>query len=320
MRAPRRVTLVRGGDKGATALRTINISRIAALGGLLILAACSSGPNVYRVCVPRADLTGNGLETQLLYGERVILHEQDGELWRVEAIDQPEFNHNDRWEGYPGYVKPEALMPAVGEWAPSAVVMSRRANVHATRSRESDVLVSLWFGTRLESTWSEVRGWVPVRLVDGREGWMDFRDLRLAGSAANELRRQILDDARKFIGRPYLWGGRSPEAADCSGLVNLAYRAGGVDLPRDAHEQYMRSEKISAHELKPGDLIFTARVRNPDRISHVMLYAGDGKVIEAVRPAIRETTVVRSLGTPLDQVVPDEPVRGRFISFGRILR
>ena len=60
---------------------------------------------------------------------------------------------------------------------------------------------------------------------------------------------------------------------DCSGLVNLAYRAAGLDIPRDAHEQFLRAKPVNA--LQPGDLIFLSERQNPKRIVHVMLYEGD---------------------------------------------
>jgi len=79
------------------------------------------------------------------------------------------------------------------------------------------------------------------------------------------------------LGKPYQWGGNGPGSFDCSGLVVYSYRAAGItDLPRSSGALYGATARISRSELRPGDLIF---YHSP--ISHVAIYMGDGKVVEA---------------------------------------
>lgn len=66
--------------------------------------------------------------------------------------------------------------------------------------------------------------------------------------------REAIAYARAHLGDPYVWGGTGPGAFDCSGLVYMAYRSAGIDLPRTSQEQWAAGHRV-AH-AKPGDLVF----------------------------------------------------------------
>lgn len=85
--------------------------------------------------------------------------------------------------------------------------------------------------------------------------------------------------AKKQIGDRYRYGASGPNAWDCSGLTQGAWKAAGVKLPHSAGAQFRRGKKISKSQLRKGDLVFFYR-----GISHVAIYAGNGKVIHASRP------------------------------------
>lgn len=68
----------------------------------------------------------------------------------------------------------------------------------------------------------------------------------------------FLTTARAMTRVPYLWGGATPYGVDCSGLVLVAARAVGVQVPRDAGDQFTASRRISMAEVRPGDLYFFA--------------------------------------------------------------
>ncbi|MFC9553018.1 NlpC/P60 family protein [Rhodococcus sp. NPDC056960] len=77
-------------------------------------------------------------------------------------------------------------------------------------------------------------------------------------------------------GKPYLWGGTGPDAWDCSGLVQWAFRQAGVNLPRTTWEQAEVGAPIPLWALAPGDIV----VLNDDA-SHIGIYAGFGQVFNA---------------------------------------
>ncbi len=97
--------------------------------------------------------------------------------------------------------------------------------------------------------------------------------------------------AHRKIGSPYVWGATGPDAFDCSGLVQAAYRAAGVALPRTTYAQIGAGRRVSRAELLPGDLVFFY-----PGISHVGIYVGNGRMIHAPNPS----APVRS--APIDQM------------------
>lgn len=116
--------------------------------------------------------------------------------------------------------------------------------------------------------------------------------LLLAGCAGRELavhdpapdeglsmeRMLILAAAQSALGTPYRFGGNTPEALDCSGLVELAYRAAGIPVPRTADDQFRTLP--SAPRARPGDLLFFDTAGR-GKASHVGIYRGDGQMIHA---------------------------------------
>ncbi|MCH0570735.1 C40 family peptidase [Streptomyces sp. MUM 136J] len=82
------------------------------------------------------------------------------------------------------------------------------------------------------------------------------------------------------LGSPYVWGATGPNAFDCSGLVQAAYRSAGVSLPRTTYAQIDAGRRVARSELRPGDLVFFY-----SGISHVGLYIGNGQMIHAPNPS-----------------------------------
>ena len=98
-------------------------------------------------------------------------------------------------------------------------------------------------------------------------------------SKGSSVRNAILEFASQFVGNPYVWGGTSlTEGADCSGFVQQIYSNFGYSLPRVAEDQAQYGMQIPVEDAAPGDLIFYAE---NGYIYHVVMYAGDGKTIEA---------------------------------------
>ena len=269
-------------------------------------------------------------ETQLLYGERVrVLTTAEG--WaQVEAVEQEEFTHRQRWQGYPGWVPAANLMPWQPLLEPTIVVTEPWAPAWQDAYRRIPTSWRFPLGTYLRATDMAGERW-RVELLDGTTVWMGHEAARsledLRALAPIERRRAALHSAELLIGDGYYWGGRSPHhpadtgvtGVDCSGLVNLAYRTIGLAIPRDAHEQFLRARAVSA--LQPADLVFLSERGNPKHIVHVMLYAGQGELIEGpgTGMAVRRIALAKRLGQPLDWLAPGAVVDGQTVFFGAYL-
>ncbi|MFD4788060.1 NlpC/P60 family protein [Streptomyces sp. NPDC058459] len=97
--------------------------------------------------------------------------------------------------------------------------------------------------------------------------------------------------AYRKLGSPYVWGATGPNAFDCSGLIQAAYRSAGISLPRTTYAQINAGRRVSRSQLQPGDLVFFY-----SGISHVGMYIGNGRMIHAPNPS----APVRV--TPIDQM------------------
>ncbi|WP_242454135.1 C40 family peptidase [Bailinhaonella thermotolerans] len=96
--------------------------------------------------------------------------------------------------------------------------------------------------------------------------------------------RTALTAAGTKLGRPYVWGAEGPDTFDCSGLVQWAFARAGVRMPRVTHQQWVTGPQVPLSQIQPGDLLFwRSDPTNPGYISHVAIYWGDGKMIQAPR-------------------------------------
>jgi len=100
-----------------------------------------------------------------------------------------------------------------------------------------------------------------------------------ASSSGSSKGAKALAFAKRQLGDSYRFGASGPNSWDCSGLTAGAWRAAGVSLPHNSRAQYRRGKAVSRSNLRVGDLVF---FYSP--ISHVAIYAGNGKVVHASRP------------------------------------
>jgi hypothetical protein len=270
-------------------------------------------PRRYAVGAPVADLWSKPVKragvkldddahlSQLLYGEAVTALEAKGDWVRVTADEQDSFVPAGRWQGYPGWVKAETLTAAAPPPA-GAVVRVRQALL-----QRGEDLLALSVGTRLARV-SESGGATFVRLLDGSLAEIPSDALYAAPATPTAASRaEIIRTAELFLGTSYYWGGRAgvqPDmkaGVDCSGLVSLAYRIHGRDVPRDSHEQKLKARPVRRADLLSGDLVFLTDDEKTDRITHVMIYTGGDGLIESRKSSGRvlRTTFLERFGQPL---------------------
>lgn len=92
----------------------------------------------------------------------------------------------------------------------------------------------------------------------------------------------VIKFALAQVGEQYILGGVGPDVWDCSGLVQVAYARAGISVPRVASAQYAASRRVDISEIRPGDLLFYTTV--PGQITHVVIYTGGGRTVEAANP------------------------------------
>ena len=100
-------------------------------------------------------------------------------------------------------------------------------------------------------------------------------------STGTSTGQAVVDEARKYLGVPYVWGGTNPKSGlDCSGLVQLVYEKFGVNLPRVSYEQARAGSPVaSLDRARPGDILAFG-----SPVHHVAIYMGGNRMIEAPRP------------------------------------
>lgn len=119
------------------------------------------------------------------------------------------------------------------------------------------------------------------------------------------LAKKIESTGRTKLGSPYVFGASGPTVFDCSGYTMWVYSRYGIHLPHSAASQYSMCQKISSSEARKGDLVFFANTYKPG-ISHVGIYLGNGKLLEASGRCVKESELSGSRAKS-------------FYGFGRIL-
>ena len=172
------------------------------------------------------------------------------------------------------------------------VVNGDGLNVREAPNTESAVLTQVASGEEMDYL-ETLDGWIKVA-VDADEAYVsaDYVTVTekldtaitmtelLYGQGVSDVRVDLVEYAKQFVGNRYVWGGTSlTKGADCSGFVLSVFKKYGISLPHHAASQAGYGTKISASELQPGDLVFYGNSRGS--INHVGIYIGGGQVVHA---------------------------------------
>ena len=239
------------------------------------------------------------LGTQALMGTPVKVHYHDNGYWvNIETPD-----------GYKAWVNELAIVPidqaGLDAWkaAGKAIVTSYYSFfLDAPRPGAGHVSDAVW-GDIVEvlgkhGNYTKVKlpagkvCFIPSADVTDLRKWVDSRDAVIPADATqmqlDRARARVLETAKKFLGVPYLWAGTSIKGVDCSGFSKSVYFLNGYMLLRNASQQYKTGEPVDVSQgldnLQPADLVFFGREATedkPERISHVAIYLGDGKIIHS---------------------------------------
>jgi cell wall-associated NlpC family hydrolase len=198
--------------------------------------------NEYAVIEPVADVRrapshDAALDTQALYGERVIVYEMSDEGWAWGQLAR---------DAYVGYLPTNAL--AKPGPAPTHTIIVPRTLCFPAADIKRPPLAALPMGAQVAILRQDdhfavaANGWhLPASHV----------------APLGDVQANFVAVAKQFVGTPYLWGGKSTLGIDCSGLVQVALHAAGQPCPRDSDMQEAAlGRAIAAKDLRRGDLLF----------------------------------------------------------------
>lgn len=217
--------------------------------------------------------TDNLVQTQVLFGEEVIILKEEDE-WAFVAVPGQPSKKDAR--GYPGWMKKSQLSKNCFPTSSHAVWITKPTSFLYHSNGEPDLEVS--FLTRLPAAGRE-NGFFRVATPLG-ERFVKEAD-------ADEFRHtkgraiDIIETGMMFLGLPYLWGGLSGFGFDCSGFMYSVFKASGYALPRDAQDQAKAGFGAALNDIRPADLLFFAYDEGQGAIHHVGLALGDGRMLHS---------------------------------------
>jgi cell wall-associated NlpC family hydrolase len=176
------------------------------------------------------------LDTEALYGERVTVFDIDGEGWAWGQIER---------DGYVGYLPANALVAPIE--SPTHFVSAPRTFLYPAPDIKTPPVTPLSFGS-LVAVKREENGFA----LTGR-GAIFGKHLSLL----KNFEPDSIAMAKKFLGTPYLWGGKTSLGLDCSALVQLSLHAAGIECPRDSDmQENSLGDPVPLEKLQRGDLVF----------------------------------------------------------------
>jgi gamma-D-glutamyl-L-lysine dipeptidyl-peptidase len=234
------------------------------------------------------------LQTQALYGQKVVILEESGNWVKVAVKGQPTPRHP---LGYPGWMPKRQLTYNAGlsryERKAFVQVESPTTWLYNTYKLDSR-FIEVSYATRLPLL-AKRNGAVKVATLHG-DKWVKASDASVYSSESaipKPTGKRLVESAKKFLRLPYLWAGTSGFGFDCSGFTYTVHKAHGITIPRDTvtREQLENAELAggkavqSYANLQRGDLLYFAYESGAGYIHHVGMYIGEGKMIQSPNPS-----------------------------------
>jgi cell wall-associated NlpC family hydrolase len=233
--------------------------------------------------VREAPSHGATLVTEALHGERVTIYESDGEGWAWGQLMA---------DGYVGWL-PAAALLAPGPAATHRVA-ALRTLVFPGPSIKLPPLEALPLGAEVCVT-REQDGFA----VTAAGGYLPARHLAELDSEETDF----VAVAERFLGTPYLWGGKSSLGIDCSGLVQVALTACGVLCPRDSDmQQAALDTPAELSTIKRGDLVFWKGHVAVARDSASLIHANAFHMAVAIEPLAEAVARIHAAGSDVTGV------------------
>ena len=212
-------------------------------------------------------------------------------------------------DGYLGW----AYRPYLGEGpAPRAThfVIAPSVEVRDQPNATGEIVTRVVSGTGIRVE-ERLDGW--SRISANGAGWIPssaLRGLTELPETLEDKRQTLIQDAKRMIGVPYLWGGTSGNGIDCSGFARLLHHWLGVEIPRDADMQWTAASRVEP-PFEVGDLLFFSDGEGKRRVTHVGVSLGGWKIIHSSRSRN---------GVYLDDVQQRQSLAENFVSAGSFLR
>lgn len=242
----------------------------------------------YEVIEPIADLRrapvpDAPLDTQALMGERVTVYETTEEGWAWGQLGN---------DGYVGWLSANALI-APGP-APTHHVAALRTLAFPGPDIKLPPLLGLPLGARVSIVKADERFAVTASGL-----YLPAVHLTTLDAAEPDY----VTVAEKFLGTPYLWGGRTSLGIDCSGLVQVALAAAGLPCPRDSdlQEQALGS-RLAFSDLRRGDLIFWKGHVAIACDGDTLIHANAHHMAVAVEPVAEALARIKKMGSEVTSV------------------
>ena len=180
------------------------------------------------------------------------------------------------------------------------IVTDKYVTLYSQPNANSEMVSDIVWGNILIDM-GKAGAWHKVAIADGRTGYLPASSVECFDkwlASRNPTPENIIATAKKFIGVPYMWGGTSIKAVDCSGFTKSTYFLNGLVLARDASQQCHTGDNVDIAKyvndstytvealanLKKGDLIFFGTKATPEkkeRVTHVGIYIENGIFIHS---------------------------------------